>query len=235
MKKILEKLRSNPIYKKYEMFMPPIICGLIVLLLLITVIVPNILQYIETNKKIAETEDKLAFFQEKEALLKSVNKEEYTEGVNRSFTILPTDKEAPAAIAQLYYILGLTSMSVENISFSDAGSSTDGKSFKIALEIKGGLSSLTGFILELKKAPRIMRINSLEVNAPASATEVLASITIDAFYEPLPATISSIDQPIKQPTASDLEILNKLATSSFPNVGAEQNFSGPKGKPNPFE
>lgn len=235
MKKILEKLRSNPIYKKYEMFMPPIICGVIVLLLLITVIVPNILQYIETNKKIAETEDKLAFFQEKEALLKSVNKEEYTEGVNRSFTILPTDKEAPAAIAQLYYILGLTSMSVENISFSDAGSSSDGKSFKVALEIKGGLSNLTAFIIELKKAPRIMRINSLEVNAPTNATDILASITIDAFYEPLPATISSIDQPLKQPTAKDLEILNNLAISSFPNVGSEQNFSGPKGKPNPFE
>lgn len=235
MKKVLEKLRSNPIYRKYEMFIPPIVCAVIVILLLVTVIVPNVFQYIETNKKITEAEDKLAFFQEKESLLKSVNKEQYTAGVNRSFNILPTDKEAPAAIAQLYYIIGLTNMSVENISFSDAGSSNDGKSFKIALEIKGNLSNLTGFILELKKAPRIMRINSLEVNAPSNASDILASLTIDAFYEPLPASISSIDQPIKQPTAKDLEILNNLANSSFPSVGSEQDFSGPKGKPNPFE
>lgn len=235
MKKYIEQLRAHPLYKKYELFVPPILCVVIVIALLVAVVVPNVLQYFETGKKITEAQDKVAFFKEKEALLKSVNKEDFTEGINRSLVILPTDKEAPTAIAQLYYILGLTNMTVENISFSDAGGATDGKSFKIALELKGSLSSLTNFILQLKEAPRIMRINTLEVSGAGGTGEILSSITIDAFYEPLPGSISSIDQPVNQPTKKELEALDSLATSSFPSIGAEEDYSGPKGKPNPFE
>jgi hypothetical protein len=80
-----------------------------------------------------------------------------------------------------------------------------------------------------------MRINSLEINGAGGTGDVLATVTIDAFYEPLPTNISNLDQPVTPPTADELKILSNLATSGFPSVGSDQDFSGPKGKSNPFE
>jgi Tfp pilus assembly protein PilO len=235
MKKIFAQLESNPLYKKYELYVIPAITITLLIGMILLIVVPNIFQYFDVEKNLLETNTKIAFFQQKKSNLQSVNKDEYTKGINNSLVILPGDSEPPSAISQLYHILGLTNMQVQNIAFSDSGNDKGGKSFKISLELNGSFSELTNFIIKLKEAPRLMRIHSLEVSSPSSSTNVYTSIVLNAYYEPLPKNISNLDQPLAQISDKDLEILNKLQNTGFPIVSEEIDYSGPKGKPNPFE
>ena len=235
MKKLIAQLQSNPLYKKYELFVIPFITALLIVLMVVLVIVPNVFQYIETEKKLSEAKVKVDFFKQKKVNLQAIDKTQYTTGINRSLAILPDDKDTPAAISQLYYVLGLTNMQVQNIAFSEGGEDKTGKNFKISLELNGTFSELTNFILKLKETPRIMRINSLEVSSPSGSTSLFASFILSAYYEPLPKEISTVDQPLAQITDKDLEVLGKLSNTAFPVTTENTNFSGPKGKDNPFE
>lgn len=235
MKKIFALLNSNPTYKKYELYVIPAVAIVLLVGMIMLIVIPNIFQYFEADKTLTDTKAKIDFFKQKKANLQAVNKEQYTNGINNSLVILPGNAESPAAISQLYHILGLTNMQVVNISFSEGGDDKTGKSFRIALELNGSVSELTNFIIKLKEAPRLMRIHTLEVNSPSGAADIFASLVISAYYEPLPANISNLDQPLAQITEKDLEILNKVQNSGFPVITEDTNYSGPKGKNNPFE
>lgn len=235
MKKILTELRANPQFKKYEMFIAPVVVAILVILMIVFVIIPNFFQYIETNKKMKDAEDRITFYTNKKTELQAISKDQYTLGINNSLAILPSDKESPAAISQLYYVVGLTNLQIQNITFSDGGDDKSGKSFRISIDVSGGLADLTNFIIKVKETPRIFRIQSLEVSAPSGSETVSASLILGAYYEPLPKEISTLDQPLVKISDKDLEMLNRLSTTSFPIVSENSSYSGPKGKENPFE
>ena len=234
MKKLLAQIKANPLFIKYELYLAPVGAGVALLLLGLLVVFPNIFQYFENQKKIDDTTDKITFFQQKAKTLQAINQGDFKEALRQSLIVLPPDKEAPAAIAQLYYILGQTGINAENISFSE-GSNPEGRSFRISMEISGSLSSLTNFIIKLKESPRIIRIESLEVGTQGNTGEIFSSIILNAYYEPLPASAVAIDKPVSMPSQKEIDLLSKLQTTSFPIFAEDTDYSGVKGRDNPFQ
>ena len=230
------KTQLTAIWVKYQIYIWPILGGGISIGLLAIVIIPQLFKVFETNKKIAETNQKIGLLNKKVSDLKQINLTEYKDNYSRLNTVLPTQVDVPSAISQIQSLAANSNTQI--VSFSVALPSADAKTdnFSISLEFKGTSDAIKNFIEQLKKAPRIMTIKTIDMSADKTASVFNVSLNLQTYYQQQKTVLSSVEDKITLLSDKDKEALQNIDISvrSIPIV-SEETITGPKGKLNPFE
>lgn len=229
----LKEIQKNPILIKYKIYILPAVSAIICLGLISLVIVPQVKGLLEAGKKNTELNHRLEVLQTKINALEKTDKSSIRENIKTSLSALPDDKNIPNAITQILYFLNINSLQLESLSSSGAG---DGESVQIRMDISGNINNLKNFMARLKEAPRIIKIQSLDITGGRVTGNIQASIVLSVFFAQLPDKIGGIEQPVPQVTPQDLEVLSliKSNAAAFPTITATSS-AGVKGKADPFQ
>jgi hypothetical protein len=109
--------------------------------------------------------------------------------------------------------------------------------FQARLELSGTLSDLKRFVDNIKTMPRVMKLTGIEIVGGRTEQLIQASVTVAIYFQPLPATIGAVDQPIPTLSKKDTEILESIRKNiaGAPGLEASGSGSSPKGKSDPFQ
>ncbi len=218
-----------------KIFIWPALGILITLILLISVIIPQIISIIDTNSKIEEQKVLTANLKNKAAILESINLNQYKEDFNTLSVALPLGPDIPSAVSQLQILASDSNVTINSFAVSLPSSAT-ADNFQIRIDLEGELGNINDFVKGLKSSSRIFVLNRLEFVGSRSSSTYQASITISAYFQPVLTTLSEIDQEIQPLSSQDqAEIVNiNKNVSQNPGV-SEFTTTGPRGKSNPFE
>lgn len=235
MNNLLKSIKENPILLKYQVFLMPIFSFMICILLLVFLIIPQLLGFAEQNTQRESLFVKKQQLEAKIASLNKVNLESYKSDIATALIALPQEKDVPAALSQVLYLLSSNRLRLNEVSLSGSDLMVDGvKAFQIRVDATGTNSALRNFTESVKSSTRILSLEKLVVTAGSSLTELEATIDLIAYFEPLPTAVGGVDQEIKLPTQSDLEVLNKIKSSQV-GSGEIDTTTIPLGKTDLFQ
>lgn len=224
------------IWSKYQIYIWPLLGGGISIILLSVVIIPQLFKVIENNKKIKETKQKIELLDKKASDLKQINLADYKDKYSKLNIVLPAQVDVPSAISQIQSLAA--SSNTQIISFSVALPSSEAQvdNFSIKLEFKGSSGSIKNFIEQLKNAPRIMTINTIDMTTDKTGSVFDVTLDIHTYFQKQQTILSGVEDSISLLSDKDKEALLNIDKSvkSIPIV-SEETISGPKGKSNPFE
>ena len=241
-KKSLADLLKQPLYVKYQAYVLPSLVVLISLNLVSLVIIPQVIQAINNQKEIIGQQQKLTALNTKIQSLSVLDTKVYTDNLNVALIALPKEKDIPATMTQVLYLINSSSLQLTGISFSGLGSNPDTPlpkntvpSFNIKLSLVGSLTNVKNFIQKVNDSPRLMKLSSLDL-ATAGVDKYQANLAVDAYFQALPNLTANIEKPLPTIQSADLEQLNKIRSFAAAGPIAPSSINtGPKGKPDPFQ
>lgn len=238
---MFKELLKSPLLEKKQVLILPAISVVICLLLLFLIIIPQLINFFNSNKLISQEKERFSLLNEKINQLGNINLPVFKENLDVALIALPAEKDVPGSISQILFLLGKNSLKLDTISLStvvsDANSVAGVASFNIKLAVSGDATALKNFISNLNKTPRLMKITGLEVSTRKDNSSVQADMNITAYYESLPTTISDLEKPVPQISSQENQILLNIrnATSAVPVSSFEVFSQVPKGKQDPFQ
>lgn len=230
-----QEVLKNPLFIKYK---TQIVSGLIVgvcLCLLAFIVVPQVTKTLAKRNQTGQLEEKVLNMGQKLSVLNNINIEEYQTYANTALVILPEDKSLPESIGYLSKLLVANQLTLNNISFSLPDNSQQIKSFTNVLEVQGENTDIRKFIDDLKSAPRIFKVKSVELTSNNTPVTI-AEINLLAYFNDLPTSLGPPEQKIDKVNAQDIELLNnyKNQVGIFPEVTTTNEVNVQSGKSDPF-
>lgn len=235
---ILDAILTNPYFKKYEVFILSGTSVLIGIALITFIIIPQSLSLIDTGNLIDNLNRKTEFYKQKTSLLQQVNTDNYKNNIDLSLQALPEDRNIPNAIGKLLYVTNNSGLILEGMSFAPSGQEGSYSKYQIKIDVRGNQSQINQFITKINTSSRIFKIAGMEVTSGNSVlVNQQASITVNAYFQPLPAAIGSVDQDIALVSEKDVETLERIAnlTGAVSNISSKSATQTPSGKTDPFE
>lgn len=106
---------------------------------------------------------------------------------------------------------------------SSTASQTAGGESKVQLRVSvsSDYKSFLQFLSNILAIPRVVTIADLGLAAggtSGASSQLKTGLVIDAYYLPLPRELSSIETPIEDLTAGEVELLNKVESGEAPVV-----------------
>lgn len=231
---LIKKIKEHPFYVKYQVFILPLVSFVICIALLILVVFPNVMAFSKNNDQINELKAKTDSLKQKISALESVDADLYKKNTSLALTILPSEKNIPEALNQVLLLLSSNRLQLLDISLSSSEQAKQGtQSFGVKVEVSGEESSVRNFILDTKETLRLMGITKIDITGGTNGV-YQASVNLDIFYEALPTSLGSLDQPVTLPSKSELDLLAKAEAAQATEESDSQS-SVPIGKDNLFE
>jgi Tfp pilus assembly protein PilO len=235
--KVFKPILNNP---KVRFFVLPVLAVLVVVLSTVFLIVPQVVRITKVQGEVKELETKINFFDSKVNLLSSIDSSEYKSELQISLIALPADHDIPSSLGELFSILSLTQLKLENISLSGLSGGADKSksvpSYSIRMDISGSRENMEKFIETIKLAPRLVNLNTVNVTFLRNSSDVQASVDVLVFYKALPATVGDLSQKISPLDEKDRAILSRIKSNLqlIPAAQPEQpsQFGN---KPDPFQ
>jgi Tfp pilus assembly protein PilO len=230
-----KELKDNPLYVKYKQFILPVFVGLICLLLIVFLLIPQIINYFAIQKTISANQSRLRKLNNKIASLEKIDLESYKGKINTALVAVPSDKEVPSAIGQLLFLINSSALKLEAMNISSAvvpaGSLS---SYTIKIEASGDLKAVRDLIERVRGAPRIMNVASIELNQSPN-NQLRAGFVFNLYFQQNAAASVDIDKAVSLLSPKEEEILAAL-TSYAKTVPTTTNAEivGPRGKEDPF-
>lgn len=231
---MIQQVLENQFFKKYQIYLIPIIGLIITALLLIFFIIPQINGLSTVNDNIQQITQQKILLSKKTDDLNKVNLESTKEQYQLSLAALPADKNIPSAIAQLQRLSSLNSLQLANLSLGQGGPASGVDSFIIKTEVLGSLDSISNFLNDIKEGPRVMKVSSIEINGGQGGI-FSASLGISVYYQAQQNILGKIDDPVVLISDSEKSLLENIRNLVQENL---DNFSATtvvKGKIDPFE
>lgn len=230
-------MNIKEIYYKYKIFLIPTAVGIICIGILILVVMPQTLDYFKERVKIEELFNKIEILNKKTEELKTIDEEAMKKDLVVALTVLPTEKEVPQAMSVLQGLINRSNLILKSTTYSSASKNSGKNGFTFTVSVIGSLSSIKNFMSELQNAARIFKVESATLNFQGTGSLVEATIPLTVFYEPVPKTLITIDQPVSKISSSDEELITNLSQSIFQSEtqSTVSAISISLGKPNPFE
>lgn len=228
-------LIKNGLVEKYKIVLVPLMVLVLATVIIILVTIPQFLKLFETFKTIDELNQKKAFYQQKEKELEAINEGKFREDLDTALIALPVEKDIPGVMGELLVALGGSGMDLDGITFSTSPvESEQTQEYAITIDASGEESTLRNFLERVTVAPRLVKLNSIEVSRGTGQT-VSTSITFVTFYQLLPKTIGSVDDKLPKVTQADTQVLADIAAKirSFPKAN-NQGSQSTIGKLDPF-
>lgn len=93
---------------------------------------------------------------------------------------------------------------------------------QVRLSITSGYASLLSFISKMYSGARVINVDDITIaTASSGESQVRTAFSVDAYWQPLPIDLGSIEKPVSPLTDSEVELLNTVGeqgVSSVPTV-----------------
>ncbi|MBI2595849.1 type 4a pilus biogenesis protein PilO [Candidatus Daviesbacteria bacterium] len=239
-KEQLSEVFSNPALSRYKVMVVPVFSALVCLILIILIIVPHIKSLNETNKLIKDINIRNDTLSKKLDILRQTDKALYQDNFKLALAAVPAEKDVPGAANQLLFLLQSSKMQLDDMNFAISGnaqpSSDKISDYVINITATGEVSALKEFILKVKDAARVMKINQLDITGGRASNNIQVTLTLAAFYQGVPTSIGNIDQPVSSLSTDEEALLAQIKNfqKNTPIIESEE-VTGAKGKSNPFQ
>lgn len=223
---------------KYKFYFLPVLVLLIILITGSIFLKPKVVSLIEIQKKNSLERKRLSRLTEKVVALEGLDVNELTVKSDSLLRALPAEKDIPNFLASIKIIsqqagVSLLSLGVDPGALGTASSETKSLPFvSFNLLVQGEKDKIKDFIQKIETVIPLMRVTNLSLSDKEDNI-VDGNIVLNAYFQPLPEDIGSIEQPIlaitkeEDDTYQTLASLTPVATeSSLPEV--------PSGRENPF-
>lgn len=236
MKELISKLLQNPVFLEYQMFILPALAVVICLLLIALLVIPQSVNLIRSQGDIAAVSEQAKQLEAKIALLGSIDSDQVKSDIETSLIALPEEKDIPAMIGQLLYLVSINRIKLEGISFASTTSQTEGiDSLQVQLDLSGEMADLKEFMAAVKNSARIIKIVTIQITG-GGQDQIQAQLTLVTYFRKLPTSIGNLEDPVATLTQAESDILNEIKNRSLTSpVASSQDLTGPRGKPDPFE
>lgn len=230
-------MKVKEIYYKYNIFLIPVIVGIVCVGILVFVVMPQTLDYFKERTKIEELFNKIGMLNSKTEELKSVDEEAMKKDLVVALTVLPADRDVPQAMNVLQGLINRSNLVLKSTAYSAGTKNTGKNGFSFTISVVGSLSSIKNFISELQNSARVFKVESVELNFQGTGSLVEATMPLTVFYEPAPKTLITTDSIVPKINDSDQELITNLSKSIYQTEtqSTVSAASVPLGKSNPFE
>lgn len=231
---------KKDLFKFYQTYNIYIFSGVIFfscIILIVYVIYPQITKLLSNQKIEREVLKRIDFLEVKAQALEGYQSEDLSSKVKFALVSYPADKDFASIIG---IIQNLSASSGFNIVILDLSTSSQGTganlSYNIKLEAIGPVKRMQGFLDNIEKFPRLIRVNSIQTSN-SSGDSITISLSLDILYSPVGEDFGSVDSPIPDLTEREKELLAKLPglAPSLTSGLSSTSSALPRGKSNPFE
>lgn len=237
----MKTLKENLLkfYQTYKLYIFPIAVVLASLILIFLIILPQTIQLVKDSQTEKDFSTKSKFLETKASELENYDQEDLVRKVDYALSALPAEKDFVNIIGTIQSLTSQAGFNITSFGLNQsavADKSTNSQSFVVKVEVSGSRVLLPTLLNNIESAPRIMRINSLDI-AGGNRDTVNVNLEIAVLFAPAPKEFGSIDSPIPTLSEKDEEVLVRLSQSYIPapSVDTSSPVSVPTGKSNPFE
>ncbi|MDO8570491.1 MAG: type 4a pilus biogenesis protein PilO [Candidatus Daviesbacteria bacterium] len=236
-------MNKSEIFLKYKFFVWPIIVGISSIVVLVLVIIPQLLTYLNINEKINQVQNRSNTLETKAVALENVDNLLTQKDLKVVFSVLPVDQDVPQAMVVLQDMVAKSGLELKSTSFGSSGLPQKGagnSSFRLNIAVSGQVNVLRDFLVQLQNLPRLFQVDSIGVQFQKDKGVIEAEIPLSVFYNPTLGEMGTVDDPLPQINDKDKELLAKLTqvVGQGNNSWASQeatSASTPLGKSDPFE
>lgn len=224
------------IYGQYKIIIFPVFVGIASLALISFIIVPQFEEYQKGQEEINQVQNRLDTLGKKAQDLKDINSQDLDIKLAAAVNAFPPDRDFPGVVGLIQKVASDKALAVTTLQIGQTSSNpTQGiPSFLVRFEVTGKKASVDSMLNALESSARIVKISALDISSRQS-DDVVADISIDAFYGPSPSALGSIDAPVAKVSPEEEKILANLAVVPVVTT-SDQNLSlVPRGRADPFQ
>jgi Tfp pilus assembly protein PilO len=222
----MKKADLKLILTRYRPFFFPLLIGLVILFLTITLLIPKITQIFEVRQSLSKEKARLAKLTQKLADLEGLDDNELATKATLMVVALPAEKDVPLILATLSSLGREAGMGIESVKVSPGELSTEsGKIKKKGKEeetptlpfevlVKGTIESLKNFLDRLGSTIPVMRVESASLSFEEG--EWQAKISLDTFFLPLPKSLGAVETPLAKISPEEELIYKRIEKYQAP-------------------
>lgn len=228
----MEKERIIKFYLANRLLVFPAVVVLASLFLVIFVIFPQTAKLINNQKAMGDLNKQAELLSTKAGLLESYDGDVLSRKLGYILASLPVDKDYGPVLSVLQQMNASLGFSINSVSFNNSASSLGG--LGVQLSVKGSKPMFQILLDNLENAPRLIRINNIDISSGQDSQILEATLGLDALYSEPPQNLGSIDSPLPELSKKDDELISGLERLAETMASFSAGES-PRGKSNPFE
>lgn len=236
MMKDFGQIVKNPVFVKYQIFILPTAALIICLLLVRLLVIPQFVSLLSNQGNITAVKEQVKQLGTKISLLENIDSEQVRSDIETSLIALPEEKDIPAMIGQILFLVSTNRLKLDGMNFAAAASQTEGvDSLQVQLDLSGEVTDLKEFMAAVKNSPRMIKIVAIEISG-GGRDQIQAQLSLITYFKKLPTSIGSIEDPVATLSQAESDLLNEIKSKSLTSpVASSRELTGPKGKSDPFE
>lgn len=243
-------MQFDKLFRKYQNTIVSAVILLFCVLAAIFAVIPSVtkVQQLAADLRVM-TEESTALKKKLDTLV-TLDEATLRTNLTNVLSAVPAERSFPTVFETVESVAAQTGVSVVSMSISGGASlatpaasqvsAADKKlgtrTIPFSVTINGSLTGIEQFIALIPQVRRLLRIRVFSIAFPKDDRPLTVNIDMDAFYEPLPASIGSAKAVLPQLTETDLAMIEKL--TSLPLASQESGALPPpligKTKENPF-
>lgn len=221
-------------YLKYRIYIIPVVVGMVCLGIIGFVIIPQIFEIFKERGSVGELTNRISLLDKKAKELNNLDETVLQTQLETAISVMPTGRDVPQAMAVLQDLIAKSNLSLKSTSYSSV-SKTGQNSFSLTISVLGSLESSRNFLNSLREAPRLFKVESITLRVQPESNAVSLDLPLTVFYQPAPSTILSVDQPVAKITASEEDLIARLAKLAPKQPIFATASAVPVGKDDPFQ
>ena len=215
-------------FRRYRQLVLPTITLLVVVVLSLTVVVPQVLQAYNDWRSLGDLNKKRAVLIEKGTVLENLDAGELTVKVREVVTDVPTDEDLGYFVGSLrgtversgsalygVQLVGVAEVQAASVSAATtvrtAKPSGKERSIPLAVNVKGSLDGLRQLLTDIDSSAPLSETQGFSFSRNLKDEVFSGSLTVRFFFSPLPTTIGAVDLPLSVITSADETIYEQLA------------------------
>lgn len=236
-------MNKTEIYLKYKFLIWPVVVGVSSIIIIILVIIPQLLTYLNVNDKINQAQNRSNILETKAVALENIDNLLTQKDLKVVFSVLPTDQDVPQAMVVLQDMIAKSGLELKSTSFGAVGLSqkaVGNSSFQLNIAVSGQVNLLRDFLIQLQNSPRLFQVDSIGVQFQKDKGLIEADMPLSVFYNPSLGEMGTVEDPIPQISDKDKDLLAKLTQvvgqGNVSLISQEAtSASVPLGKSDPFQ
>lgn len=232
----MNKEALRKIYITYRLAIFPFVVAFSCLVLIIFIIYPQTSTLIGSYKSEGKLQSDFKKMEAKAQVLESFDKADLNRKLQLALNVYPTDYDYANVIGVLQNMVGRFGFNLVALQVSGSGQQAkSSNTYLIRVEVTGPKLLLKDLINSIENYPRIMKVNSIDVSSLGGVGNVSVSLSITAYYQPLPGSGGDELSVLPAISKEEEELLTVLAKSQPTQSQTAAVPRGLMGKINPFE
>lgn len=226
-------------YQSYRSYIFPAIVVLSNLFLIVFVIYPQTAKLISNQKDMGEIIHKSQFLETKVSAMEIYNSDDLSRKLEIAMSAYPGNKDFGVAMGLLQQLVAQSGFKIVAIAQGNNSKASGGAdSYELKLEIIGIKPNLPILLNNLENAPRLIRVNSIDVASGNNLQALNVSLVVEILFTALPQSFSFADALPPVLSQQDEDLITRLAGAGGAAVESGSDSGSiptTRGKSNPFE